>query len=83
VTQSRERERAAKIVHDMRSQLAYYDYLLPGDYVPEAPWRKRWFRWGPAFEITDELIEWAGTIARARSLMDLAQAAALIEEQGQ
>jgi hypothetical protein len=29
VTQSRERERAAKIVHDMRSQLAYYDYLLP------------------------------------------------------
>jgi len=66
----------------MRASLAHYDYLLPGDYVGEAPWRKRWFRWGPAFAITDELLVWAGGIARARSLMDLDAAADAIEKAG-
>jgi hypothetical protein len=73
-------KRAAGIVHDMRAQLANYDFLLPEDYVPEVPLRKRWFRWRPAFEVTQDLIVWAGDMARARSLMDLAQAASLIED---
>jgi hypothetical protein len=64
----------------MRAQLANYDYLLPGDFIPEPPLRKRWFRWRAAFEITQDMIVWAGEIARARSLMDLKQAAELIEE---
>ena len=67
-------ERAARIVGQIRAQLAYYDYLLPDDYVPEPPMQKRWFRWRPAFAITDDMLIWAGTIARARSLMDLKSA---------
>lgn len=72
---------AARIVRQMRASLANYDYLLPGDYVPEAPLVKRWFRWRPAFTITDQMIEWAGGIARARTLMDLEQAADEIEQE--
>jgi hypothetical protein len=71
---------SATIVHEMRAQLANYDYLLPGDFIPDPPLRKRWFRWRPAFEITQDMIVWAGEIARARSLMDLEQAAEMIEE---
>lgn len=36
--------------------------------------RKRWFRWRPAFAVTDDMLIWAGKIARARSLMDLKSA---------
>lgn len=69
----------ADIVRQMRAQLAYYDFLLPGDFVPEVPLRKRWFRWRPVFEVTQDMIEWAGAMARARSLMDLDYAAKLID----
>lgn len=67
-------KRAAHIVGQIHAQLQYYDYLLPGDFVPDPPMRKRWFRWRPAFAITDDMLIWAGTIARARSLMDLKSA---------
>lgn len=59
------------MVRRMHSDLAQYDYLLPGDYVPEPPLRKHWFRWRPAFAVTDAMLIWAGGIARARTLMDL------------
>lgn len=65
---------AARIVGQIRAQLAYYDFLLPGDYVPDPPLRRQWFRWRPAFAVTDDMLIWAGTIARARSLMDLKSA---------
>lgn len=65
---------AAEIVGQVRASLAYYDFLLPGDYVPEPPLIKRWFRWRPAFIVTDDMLIWAGTLARARSLMDLKSA---------
>ena len=70
-----ERNAVVRLLQDIHAQLAYYDYLLPGDFVPDPPWRKRWFRWGPAFKVTDDLIIWAGQIARKRSLMDLKSAA--------
>jgi hypothetical protein len=60
-----------EIIGQIRAQLAMYDWLLPGDFMPEPPMVKRWFRWRPAFAVTQELMVWAGTIARARSLMDL------------
>jgi hypothetical protein len=69
---------AANIVSEMIVQLANWDYLLPNDFIPDPPLRKRWFRWRPAFEITQDMIVWAGEIARARSLMDLKQAVELI-----
>lgn len=65
---------AAKIVGQIRADLAYYDFLLPGDYVPEPPTRKCWFRWRPAFTVTDDMLIWAGELARARVLMDLQSA---------
>lgn len=70
---------AAGTIRQMRADLSQYDFLLPDDYVPEPAWRKRWFRWGPAFTITDDMLVWAGQIARARSLMDLEAAASAIE----
>jgi hypothetical protein len=76
-------EKPADIVRQMAAQLAYYDFLLPGDYVPDVPVRKRWFRWRPSFEVTQDMIEWAGAMARARSLMDLKNAANLIDEASQ
>lgn len=62
---------AIKLIDDMRSQLAMFDYLLPGDWLPEPPMEKRWFRWRPAFAVTQGMVVWAGGIARARVLMDL------------
>jgi hypothetical protein len=69
----------SEVVRQMRASLAYYDYLLPGDWLPEPPLRKSWFRWKPSFEVTQDLVVWAGTVARARSLMDLEAAASAIE----
>ena len=66
-------------LHQMRAQLAQYDFLLPGDYVPDPPLVKRWFRWRPAFEVTQQHLVWAGDIARARSLMDLQSAIDALE----
>lgn len=65
---------AIKVVGEIRAQLAYYDFLLPGDYVPDPPLQKRWFRWRPAFAVTNEMLVWAGDLARARTLMDLQSA---------
>ena len=72
---------AAEIVREMRAQLANWDYLLPGDFMPEPPLVRHWLFWKRPLPITPELQVWAGEIARARSLMDLAAAAKIIEEE--
>jgi hypothetical protein len=71
-----------EIVRQAHAQLAWYDFLLPGDFVPDPPLRKRWFKWRPAFVVTDDMIRWAGQIARARSLMDLKSIEQQISEAG-
>lgn len=71
----------AKLVREMRSSLANYDYLLPGRWTPpDPPLERGWFGRSRSMHVTDAMIVWAGQIARERSLMDLGAAADMIEE---
>ena len=69
----------ADIIRNMAGQLAQWDYLLPGDYMPDPPLVRHWLFWKRPLPITQDLEVWAGMIARARSLMDLEAAAAAID----
>lgn len=57
----------------LRSQLAQFDFLLPGDYwkTIRPPTYRDWLGRSRPMQITIEMETWAGEIARARVLMDL------------
>lgn len=70
--QAAQPSQAERLVRDMRDRLAHYDYLLPGDYMPATPPTAPNWRGAPVpVPVTEPLLQWAGDIARQRTLMDL------------
>ena len=75
-------DKSLQILRSMRSQLAMFDFLWPGEFCPAMPKVRHWRFWKrtPANFADFEL--WAGGMARARVLMDLDNAIQQIEELG-
>ncbi len=70
-----DRSRAVTLLESMWEGLRQFDYLLPGDWLPPTPPATAdWLGRARTLPVTDDMIRWAGEVARARSLLDLKHA---------